>query len=246
MIMQKNQIIKLTVLNVAIALVNIILFSEGLVALRFGASAFSTALVIAVVFTSVGIFAVGNYTLMTNKPKAITTKDIETADDCVLALQNSRVRTFEKETETILLQTDRFTKKKITIVDILLQKFNETEMSYVKFEGAVNEVEKVFYLNIKSILNRLNAFDEADYMLMSKPAAKKKFSASFIESKLGIYQEYIDFVKEAVEDNEEILLKLDKLLLEISKFNSLEDGEVENMDAMKEIDELINKTKYYK
>ena len=34
--------------------------------------------------------------------------------------------------------------------------------------------------------------------------------------------------------------------LELSKFNSLEDGELENMNAVKEVDELINKIKFYK
>ena len=35
-----------------------------------------------------------------------------------------------------------------------------------------------------------------------------------------MFQKYITFVKESVENNEEILLKLDKVLLELSKFNS--------------------------
>ncbi len=54
------------------------------------------------------------------------------------------------------------------------------------------------------------------------------------------------FVKDSIEDNEEILLKLDKFLFELSKFNSLEDGELENMSAIKDVDELINKIKFYK
>ncbi|MBC7960888.1 MAG: hypothetical protein H7X94_13595, partial [Vallitaleaceae bacterium] len=107
-------------------------------------------------------------------------------------------------------------------------------------------LENVFYTNIKSILNRLYAFDEEDYNRMRNINEQKNFSTEFIQTKMGIYNEYIVFVKEAIEDNEQILLKLDKLLLEISKFNSLEDGEIENMSAMKEIDELIGKTKFYK
>ena len=53
-------------------------------------------------------------------------------------------------------------------------------------------------------------------------------------------------MKDSIEDNEEILLKLDKFLFELSKFNSLEDGELENMSAIKDVDELINKIKFYK
>ena len=95
-------------------------------------------------------------------------------------------------------------------------------------------------------LNKLNAFDEKDYNRIKKDGAQKKFTLEFIQSKMSIYNEYILFVKEATEDNEQIILKLDKILLEISKLNSLEDGEIETMGAMKEIDELIDKTKLYK
>ena len=44
--------------------------------------------------------------------------------------------------------------------------------------------------------------------------------------------------------HEQIILKLDKILLELSKFNSLED-KIENMSAMKEIEDLISKVKLY-
>lgn len=79
-----------------------------------------------------------------------------------------------------------------------------------------------------------------------KMVSNKLFSVEFIRAKMNIYNEYISFVKNATEENEQILLKLDKLLLELSKFNSLEIGEVDNMNAMKEIDELTAQTKYYK
>jgi hypothetical protein len=67
-----------------------------------------------------------------------------------------------------------------------------------------------------------------------------------MEDKLSVYNEYITFVKSATEDNEQILLKLDKLLLEISKFDSLESGEIEDLAGMQEIDALIKQTKYYR
>lgn len=134
----------------------------------------------------------------------------------------------------------------MTIKDVLLQKFNSSEMSYSKFDYTIKEIENVFFINIKSILNKLNAFDEEDYKRIRKEDAQKKFSTEFIQEKLGVYNEYIAFIKDAIEDNEQIILKLDKLLLEISKLNSLEAGELENMSAFKEIDDLINKTKLYK
>ena len=63
---------------------------------------------------------------------------------------------------------------------------------------------------------------------------------------MNIYNEYIDFVKKATIMNEEILLKLDKILFEVSKYNSLEDGEVKELPAIIEMDELIKNAKLYK
>ena len=107
-------------------------------------------------------------------------------------------------------------------------------------------MEYVFFANIKSILNKINAFDEEDYERMHNLFAQKKFSTEIITSKMNIYNEYISFVKNAIEDNEEILLKLDALLLEISKFDTLEIGEIDNMKEIKEMDELIRKSRYYR
>lgn len=231
-----------------IAVADTILFSPGLLGIQMGGvSTFATAFGATAIFMSVVVFVFGNYKLIVEKKKIIQTSDIKTAEDCINALkQNYGKKTFAKDIATILEQIERFQKKKETIKDILLQKFNSTEISYSKFDGTILDVENVFYVNIKSILNKLNAFDEEDYNRIRKDGAQKKFSMEFIQTKMSIYNEYILFVKNATEDNEQIILKLDKILLEISKLNTLEDGEIENMSAMKEIDELINKTKFYK
>ena len=41
-------------------------------------------------------------------------------------------------------------------------------------------------------------------------------------------------------------MKLDKLLLEISRLDSLEPGDIDDMPCMQEIDALIKQTQYYK
>jgi len=74
--------------------------------------------------------------------------------------------------------------------------------------------------------------------------SKKVFRRSYCFKK-NIYKEYFIFVKNAIEDNEEIIVKLDALLLEISKHSTIEAGEIENMKEIKEMDELIKKSRYY-
>lgn len=246
--MSVKTIIKLTVLNIGIALLNVVVFSSGIMAIEIGGtSAFETAFGVTFIIMSISIFILGNYSLLIKKEKKIKSNEIKTSFDCIEALKdNKNKKTFLKDISILLEQIQRIEKKKEMITEILLQKFNSSEMSYSKFQGGIIEIEKLFYLNIKSVINKLNIFDEGDYLRVNEECREANLSKEFIEEKIRIYNEYISFVKDSIEDNEQILLKLDKLLLELSKFNSLEDGELENMNAMKDIDELISKIKLYK
>jgi hypothetical protein len=146
----------------------------------------------------------------------------------------------------LLDQIERLQKKNKTIRDILLENFSVSEMSYKKFDAVIAEVEKIFFMNIRSILNKLDAFDEKEYNFVRKKYEEGDFSQELMEEKSKVFNEYINFVKAATEDNEQILLKLDKLLLEISGLKSVESGQLEQMPGMIEIDNLIKQTKYYK
>jgi hypothetical protein len=246
--LSQAKIIKIAVLNLGIAIVNTVLFSPGFLGISIGgASIFTTAFGITVIIMSVVLFLYGNYRLLMAEEEIIQPSEIKTTEDYINALkQNYDKKTFAQDIDLILEQMERLQKKQETIRDILLQKFDSAEMSYQKFEGSIRAVEDIFYLNIKSILNKLNAFDEDEYNRIKKNEAYRTFSKEFIQTKMDIYQEYISFVQKSMEDNEQIILKLDKLLLEISKLNSLEYDQIEKMSGMKELDELIHQTKYYK
>jgi len=238
-----EKIIKIIVLNIGIGVIDTILFSPGLLGIEIiGASAFETAFGATAILMSCIVFVFGNYNLLVEKK--IQASEIKTTDDYIDALsQNYGKRIFEKDITTILEQIEMFQKKRETIKEVLLQKFDITEISYSKFDGVISDLENVFYMNIRSIINKLNAFDKKDYDRIKKE--DRKFSNEFFQEKLSIYNQYITFVKKAIEDNEQIILKLDKILLELTKFNSLEGGKIEDMIAMKEIDDLINKIKLY-
>ncbi|HET8687873.1 MAG TPA: hypothetical protein VFM18_14620, partial [Methanosarcina sp.] len=94
--------------------------------------------------------------------------------------------------------------------------------------------------------NKLDAFDEKEYNFVRKKYEEGDFSQELMKEKSKVFNEYINFVKSATEDNEQILLKLDKLLLEISGLKSIESGQLEQMPGMIEIDNLIKQAKYYK
>lgn len=243
--MDRKKLIKLLSLNLGIAAANIIAFSPGLIGLGLGADAFATASGITLIFLSGAGLIYGNYKLLTPE-KVIPTNKIMTVEDYIEALNIHReLKTFEETVDLLLDQIERLQKKNKIIRDILLQIFSASEISYKKFDAVIAEVEKIFFINIRSILNKLDAFDEEDYNFIKKHEAGA-FSQQFMEEKFKVYNEYITFVKAAAEDNEQILLKLDKLLLEISGLNSVESGQLEQMAGMIEIDNLIKEAKYYK
>jgi hypothetical protein len=63
---------------------------------------------------------------------------------------------------------------------------------------------------------------------------------------MQIYEEQIDNIKGIVDDNELILVKMDTLLNEIIKLDDMSGQELENTDVMREINSLIEQTKFYK
>ena len=245
--MEREKWVRLLSLNLGIAAANIIVFSPGLIGLELGASALAAASGSTIIFLSGAGLFYGNYKLLSEPENPIPVNQISTVEGYIGALNDQRdLKTFEKNIELLLDQIERLQKKNKTIREILLQIFSASEIAYKKFDAVIAEVEKIFFMNIRSVLNKLNAFDEDDYNFVRSRQEAGAFSEQFMEEKLKVYYEYIKFVNAATEDNEQILLKLDKLLLEISGLNSIESGELEQMAGMIEIDNLIKQAKYYK
>ncbi|MGL4345438.1 MAG: hypothetical protein ACRCTE_09590 [Cellulosilyticaceae bacterium] len=246
--MRGEKILKLLGLNIGVAIVNVVVFSPGLLGFSLGeASVLQTAIALTVMVMSGIIFCFGNYLLIFKKVEIIRTDTLETVVDYINALeQNQHKKIFIKDIILVLEQIQRLEKKIAMVNELLLQKFDPMEMSYIKFEEVLTNFKNVFYLNIKSMINKMSIFDQKEYDYIHKSLGNKTISKEFIQTKLNIYNEYIAFIKEAIKDNEAILLKLDQLLLELSKLNSLEDGELESMRAMSELEELIHKIKFYK
>ncbi len=246
--MKVKRISSLLGLNIAIVMLNIIIFSPRLFNIKIDfINIFQTSIGITIIIMSFIIFIIGNYKILIKEDNEIDISKLDDSEDYIEALkENSSKRVFSKDIDILLEQIERMDKKQEKIDDILLQKFTVNEMSYIKFKKTITEVRDVFYINIKSVINKINIFDEQEYEKIKKDIKNGKLNGKIEEQKKDMFDEYIFFVKDSIEDNEEILLKLDKFLFELSKFNSLEDGELENMSAIKDVDELINKIKFYK
>lgn len=246
--MRNSKFISLIKINSAIVILNIVLFSPGLLNIEIGGtSIFKTALGVTIITMSIIIFIIGNYSILMKEDNDINIYKVVTSDDCIEALnENKYKKIFSSDIDILLEQIDRIENKVDTIEDILIQKFSISEMSYKKFNYVILDIKNLFYVNIKSIINKINIFDQKEYKKINKRINNETNQNKILIEKINMYKEYITFVKNAIEDNEEILLRLDKVLLELSKFNSLDEGELENMSAMDNIDDLISKIKLYK
>lgn len=245
--MSPKKIIQLIITNLLIILANIAVFSKAFLGFSLLAgSAISMSIGWFTIIASLFSFSYFNKKLlMQNSTYTLIAQNVNSLDDCVgvfeEAMQNGDV--FDKNILKNLSQIKRFRKKQKTIKEILLQKFSQEELTYQKFNNVLDEVENIMYLNMRSILNKIAAFDVEEYEVLQKKGFPK---SEVSEEKMQIYNEYLDFVKNATAINEEILLKLDKMLFEVSKYNSLENGEVKELPALAEMDELIKNANLYK
>ncbi|WP_053366507.1 hypothetical protein [Bacillus sp. FJAT-27245] len=242
-----SKIWKLITLLFGITLANVILLSPGFLGVRIvGGSALETSFGVTVLFVSLIIILFSIYGVLFKKIPAVHLRELKTNEDYVRALQSyQNIKALREDIVFALGQELRLKKKKGGLLTLLDERFDKTELSYQKFANVVAEVEKLFYLNIRNILNKVSTFDETEYESVSGKNTSR-FSKEILQEKRELYNEYLSFVKNAVNINEEILLYIDKLVLEISKLNTIDIDDIDNMAAMQEMDALIKQTKHYK
>ncbi|MGO4274460.1 hypothetical protein AB4Z22_32275 [Paenibacillus sp. TAF58] len=243
--LSKNHL-KLVVIIVGVVVFNIAVLSPGIIGMEIGGSALETASGVTLIFTSILALSYATNVLIFKLPSVKPVNEIRTYNEYIDALSHYKgVKTLESDIGLALQQLERLRKRMETLLGLLIQRFDPNELTYKKFISVAQEVEKLFYLNIRSILGRMHIFDENDYKnVMLKGSSS--LPSDLIAEKTMVYNEFLLFVKDSLGTNEEILLKIDKLLMEISRLDSLELADIEQMPCMKEIDSLIKQTKHYK
>lgn len=241
------KVLRLFGLIVGTTLLNVIVLSPGMIGISISkGNPFETAFGITFLLASILGLTYGSYVLFFKTLVLPPIKQLKTPEDYAEGLSRfKRVSPFERDISFALGQLERIKKKIDTLLNVLNQRFDPSEMSYKKFNSVTSEVENLFYLNVRSLLNRLHVFDESEFECVMDQQSTR-FSSQMRQEKVKVFNEYISFVKNSIDSNEEILLKLDKLILEISRLDSFEPGDIENMTCMQEIDSLIKQTKLYK
>lgn len=246
--MNNSKYLKLFGLIIGVVFLNILVLSPGLLGVQIGGdNVILTALGITLLVISFLVLIYGSYVVLFQTPAPPPVRNIQSHEDYINALYHYKdIKVLKKDIALALDQLERIDKKKDTLLDVLSQRFEPSELSYQKFNSVISEVEKLFYLNVRGILNKLSVFDASEFSAFASQQATGRFSSKLVQERTQLYNEYLAYMSGYLGANEEILLKLDKLLLEMSLLGSTDYKEVEDMPCMKEIDALINQTKYYK
>ncbi len=176
--------------------------------------------------------------LFKKKPKFYTEQNLSNAPEARKAVEETAPKVFKKDLRELNTQIQRMDKKSSQIDDALRSYFGGSKISYEKFASTVEGVKKIFYSNVQAIINRINIFDEAGYEQLF---ARHREHTPDIEP----YNRSLRFVENRLEENEEILKKLDALLLEVTRLSE-NTVPVEELPEMKELSDLTKLTMRYK
>ena len=94
------------------------------------------------------------------------------------------------------------------------------------------------------MIKRIDIFDTKDYLNIYRSSTGMSVAAK--KERMRIYTEHIDYVHKLVDSNENIISKLDGLLLELTKLDDFSEESLNNNPAINELTALIDQTKFYK
>ncbi|MDF2938764.1 MAG: hypothetical protein K0Q90_4137 [Paenibacillaceae bacterium] len=250
--MYVSRILKLFGLIAVIAAANIAALSPGLMGLNIsGGTPVERAAGITLVVLSALVLVYGSYSLLLRKaptvPLVLPTRPADSREDYIAALQAYKGYPGLREQVALAAdQSERMDKKKAALFAVLGSRFSQEELSYRKFSSVILAVERLFDQNVKGMYSNVSLLSASGLASAKAPPKSSRFSGKLQQEKLALYQEYLGSVDGFVQANEEILLKLDKLLLEISRLETTDYRELEATPCMQEIDDLIHQTKFYK
>lgn len=247
LILNNSGPVKLLGVIAGVVVLNIAILSPGLLGVAIGgSSALETATGVTLLVVSLLIVLYGSYTLLFKRAIVPAVPSLDSREDYIAELNRYRnVRVLKEDVALALDQLERMDKKKQTLLNVLSGRFERTELSFRKFHTVIQDVEKLLYLNIRSILNKLSVFDAAEFSQFTGTINSGRFTSTFIQKKNALFNEYFTHVKGCLAANEEILLKLDQLLLEISQLGSADYDAALEMPCMQELTALIGQTKLY-
>jgi hypothetical protein len=229
--------VKVIIFDAILSALGILIFSKAFIGLNLNGSPLEAAFGYTAIFCGAASFLYVNLNYFFKNPKKKYVLEINSLNDCKEAVETyieGPSKTFLAELRSILAQISKFSKKKKAAAGVFKERF-ENSISFEKFNSSLENAEKLIIGNVRGAMSRLSVFDEDDYAQYKNRPINK-----LTDSRVKIFEEVKYFVNKTLENNEEILFALDRLVLEISKLD--EAGDLD----LSEIETLIGNAKLYK
>lgn len=239
-----KKIIKLILLNLSIAVVAVIAYSDGLLGLRPSDPSILRAGFS--IITGIGLLAAlifGNFALLRDK-KPVEREELTDPEQVEAFLKDYTGSSyFGSYARTAIDQLRRLAASSRRTVAVIRQKFQEGSVSYSKYASIIEAAGATAIENIRNIALRFQMFDDAEYRRL------KNFRSDTIpdeiqQKQLELYDRSTQFIKSSIAVNEELILKMDTLALEISDSSARNENDADEL--LEEITRLTGELKYYK
>ncbi len=239
--MKRKVYLKIIAFNLGLIILNIVLYSKSFIGLKItGGEAFQTAFSIAEILLSILLFIYINYKLLSSDELKYDYNIKDTKDDkgFIQAFRGYfKIKFYENEIFSSIDQIERFERKENNFKNILYQKFENNIDDKQMFLNVFDEVEDIFYKNIKKILSILSIFDEVEYETFLK------HYGGIPEGKKELYESNKKDVLNILKENEEILLSFDKLINETTRFGDSVEGDKMDERNLKKLEDITQTLK---
>jgi len=244
-----NKNVKLILTDIGLAAAAVIMYSPGLLALRP-----SDPSILRAGCSILGALVLGYGFIRTNVVNSIGTRnplslEIDSVEDCIKVLKEVDTGIFKTSVDEACRQLVRAGNIQESFHLVVDQKFPPGSMSNDRFVTSANMAVSAIIKNCRAMVARIQMFDERDYahirrLIQSGEYRRDDIPDSIQEEKYSIYEKNHNAIKDMVNNNEKILIRLDGLVMEISTLDT-RDISVENNDIIREIEDLIEQTRYY-
>lgn len=147
--------------------------------------------------------------------------------------------TFTDRFKSVDRQLESFGTKKRKAEDFMKKAIGVTDGSYTYFLDILILVENKIVSTTVGILNQVILFDEQDYVRLQKDIKSNMLKETMI-AKSEFFRKYIQSIDKSIDYNEELLLRLDELLMSLGNLKNINRAEIDNLSALQEIKQLIN------
>lgn len=172
-------------------------------------------------------------------------KDVDTALDAfeTYKRENTSTKEVRELIDRGISALNSFRKQYKSVRKVLSERHESWSEPYHKFMASVDNSSDKMVVLAKNLIIRYESFDEEDYF--NKIARFKETGKDESAEKFqNINNEYLKYAEEAISAMEDISIKLDSLVLELTKIAGNESSDLEA--ALESLDILISETDAYR